>query len=66
MIEVTEFMMITLAFFGMGYTAMRKGHLTVDLVSEHLPRGVQVVLNIFTGLFCLAVVFVMAWQAECL
>lgn len=62
-IEVTEFMMITLAFFGMGYTALRKGHLTVDLVTEHLPRRVQVVLNVFTGLLCLAVVFVMAWQA---
>jgi len=62
-IEVTEFMMITLAFFGMGYTALRKGHLTVDLVTDHLPRRIRVVLGIFTGLFCMAVVFVMAWQA---
>jgi tripartite ATP-independent transporter DctM subunit len=62
-IEVTEFMMITLAFFGMGNTALKKGHLTVDLVTEHLPRRVQAVLDVFTGLFCLVVVFVMAWQA---
>ena len=37
-LELTEFMMALLVVFGMVYCAFRKGHIRIDLVTEHLPK----------------------------
>src|SRR3972149_5960959 len=62
-IEVAGFMLVAIAFFGMAYTAMNKAHLDIDLVTKKLSFSVKTVIHCFTGVLCLAVVFIMAWQA---
>jgi len=60
--EITEFMMVLLVSFGLGYCAMKKGHIRVDLILQYVSRKANQWFNIFTyGFSCILFAFV-AWQ----
>lgn len=61
--ELCEFMLTIMAFFGLAYTAVEKGHIAVDLVFHQFPPRVQRVLAFITGCFSFAIYSLISWQA---
>ena len=56
--EVIKFMMLIVVFYGLAYTAMKRGHISIDLLLTRLPDRAQALINTITwalsfGLFCL-------------
>jgi TRAP-type transport system small permease protein len=61
--EVTELMMVILVSFALGYTALRKGHIRVDLLMQYTSNKINQWVDVFTyGLSCIFYIFI-AWQA---
>lgn len=60
--EITEFMMIILAAFTIGYTGVINAHVNVDLLFSRLPGRVQGVVSIFTNLICIILFGLMFWR----
>jgi TRAP-type C4-dicarboxylate transport system permease small subunit len=60
--ELTEFMMTLLAAFTIGYAAILKAHVNVDLVYTRLPERVQGIISIFTNLVCVVFFGLMFWR----
>jgi TRAP-type C4-dicarboxylate transport system permease small subunit len=60
--EITEFMMTMLAAFTLGYAAILKAHVNVDLVYTRLPERVQGIISIFTNLVCVVFFGLMFWR----
>jgi TRAP-type C4-dicarboxylate transport system permease small subunit len=60
--EITEFMMTMLAAFTIGYAAILKAHVNVDLVYTRLPERLQGIISIFTNLVCVAFFGLMSWR----
>ena len=61
--ELCEFLLTIMAFFGLAYTAVEKGHIAVDLVFSQLPLKIQRVLALITGCFSFAIYSLISWQA---
>lgn len=61
--ELTEFMMAILVAFGFAYTAVHKGHITVDLVVSRFPPRAQAVINTITWFFCLGIFSLITWRS---
>ena len=60
--EITELMMAVLAAFTIGYAAILKAHVNVDLVLIRLPERLQAVIGIFTNLICVVFFALMLWR----
>jgi TRAP-type C4-dicarboxylate transport system permease small subunit len=54
-VEITKYMMVSLAFFGMGWCAVRKAHVKVDLLVSHFKPKIQAILDSVTCFFSLSV-----------
>ncbi len=62
-LEVTEFLMALLVSFGLGYTALNKGHIRVDLIMQYTTRKANLWFDVFAyGISCIFYVLI-AWQA---
>ncbi len=61
--ELTENMMVCLAFLAMAWCAVQNGHLKVDLVMFRFPKKVQAVADVLTGFAGLCVVGLIAWRS---
>jgi len=62
-VELEEFMLAVLVFFGVAYTAVQKGHVRIDLVVSRFPQPVQAVVNSITSLFSLGLCFLIVWRS---
>jgi TRAP-type C4-dicarboxylate transport system permease small subunit len=60
--EITEFMMTMLAAFTIGYAAILKAHVNVDLVFTRFPERIQGIISIFTNLVCVVFFGLMFWR----
>jgi TRAP-type C4-dicarboxylate transport system permease small subunit len=60
--EITEFMMTILAACTIGYAAVLKAHVNVDLVFTRLPERIQGIISVFTSLVCVAFFGLMSWR----
>lgn len=60
--EITEFMMTMLAAFTIGYAAILKAHVNVDLVFSRFPERIQGIISIFTNLVCVVLFGLMFWR----
>lgn len=61
--ELTNFGLALVVFLALGYTQIRKGHISVDvLVSRFSPRA-QAVIDSITYLFSLGLFSLVAWQS---
>ncbi len=49
-VEVEEFMLLVLVFFGIGYAQIKKRHVSITTVVDRLPRKAQLVINNVTFL----------------
>jgi len=61
--ELEEFLLVLVAFLGLAYTGLRKGHVRVDIIIGNLPTWVQHVVDTVTGLMSLALWVLMAWKS---
>jgi tripartite ATP-independent transporter DctM subunit len=61
--ELTEYMMAIVVSFGLAYTAVHKGHVSVDLVISRLTDRVQALAKCITLLLCLGFFSVIAWRS---
>jgi TRAP-type transport system small permease protein len=61
--EVTEFLMAMLVIFGLGYCAMRKGHIRVDLLISYLSNKTKIILDIFTYSVAALFYIMITWQS---
>jgi tripartite ATP-independent transporter DctM subunit len=61
-LELEEFMLVILVFFGIAYTAVQKRHVKVDLVLSRLPHSVRPVINSITSLISLGLCSLMVWR----
>ena len=60
--ELTENMMVCLAFLGLAWCAVQEGHLKVDLVMTHFSPRVQAIVDSITSCAGLILVALIAWR----
>ncbi len=61
-IEITQSMLITLAFFAIAYCALIGGNVKMDLLVSNLPPRGQAAFDIAGYVFCLALSIPMTWR----
>jgi len=60
--EITSFMMVIVMGAGLGMCQMDRGHITVDIVTQFLPRRLVAGFNVFHDLASLVFLALMTWQ----
>jgi TRAP-type C4-dicarboxylate transport system permease small subunit len=61
-LELTEYFMVIIAFFALGWCEIGKKHIKVDLFVERFSSRVRAVINCITYLLSLLVLIPIAWQ----
>jgi TRAP-type C4-dicarboxylate transport system permease small subunit len=61
--ELIQFMMVITVSLGLSYTALEKGHVTLDIVTSHLPKRARGIIDSVVGLLGLIMAVLMTWQA---
>jgi len=61
--ELEEFLLVLVAFLGLAYTGLRKGHVRVDIIIGNLPTWIGHVVDTVTGLMSLTLWVLMAWKS---
>ena len=61
--ELIDVGMAGLVFFGLSYTALKKGHVSVELLTPHLPRRVRAITGSITLLLGAGFWAIVGWQA---
>ncbi|RLC72698.1 MAG: TRAP transporter small permease [Chloroflexi bacterium] len=61
--ELTEFMLAVLVFCSLGYTQVRKGHISIDVVVSRLPSRAQAIIDTLTYLGSLGLFSLVTWQS---
>ncbi|MCJ7769830.1 MAG: TRAP transporter small permease [Dehalococcoidales bacterium] len=61
--DITAFLMAILISFGLAYCAIKKGHIQVELIVEHLPSRVQAVIDSITTLLGFGLCTLITWQS---
>jgi TRAP-type C4-dicarboxylate transport system permease small subunit len=61
--DLTEYMMAIVVSFSLAYCAFFKGHVSVDLIINRLPRRAQAVIDGITGLLGIFIFTLITWQA---
>ena len=62
-IEVSELLMVVLVFPALGWIAIERSHIRVDLLVSLWPRSVQMIVEIITLLLALATYAYITWQS---
>lgn len=60
--EVTQVMMVTLAFFAIVWCTKTKSHIKLDLLTEYIPPAAQIISDIIFYLLGLGLFSFTAWQ----
>jgi TRAP-type C4-dicarboxylate transport system permease small subunit len=61
-VELVELGMGLLMFFGLAITTLNRGHISVDLISEAVPKPVQRVLFVLSATTSVVFIGLMAWR----
>jgi TRAP-type C4-dicarboxylate transport system permease small subunit len=61
--ELIQFMMVITVSLGLSYTALHKGHVTLDIVTSKFPDRARGIVDSVVGLLGLGVAALMTWQA---
>ena len=61
--ELTEYMMAMLVAFTIGYCAVNRGHVNVDLVITRIPERPRAIIGIFTDLICIIFFSLITWKS---
>lgn len=60
---VSNYYMIIVAFLPLAFAERRNGHISVEVLTEHFPKGVQRGLNVFTLVFSAVVFAALTWRS---
>jgi TRAP-type C4-dicarboxylate transport system permease small subunit len=60
--ELTGVGLALLVFFSLGYTQLKKGHVTVDMIMDKCPPRVQAVIDTLLYFIFLILVILTSWQ----
>ncbi len=61
-VELTQFGMVVVVFLGLAWTERERGHITVDLLYERLPRIMRRVVGVLAYLIGITAVVVGFWK----
>ncbi|MBA7624035.1 hypothetical protein ES703_31439 [subsurface metagenome] len=61
--DITEFLMAILVSFGLAYCAIRKGHVQVEVLVEHLSSRAQAIIDTITTLLGLGLCILITWRS---
>ena len=61
--ELVSYGFVVVVCFGLAYTAIIRGHVSVELVASRFPPRVQAVIESITGLLGIGVFAIIAWQS---
>ena len=61
-VELSSYLLAVFILLGIAYTYQVKGHVRVSMLVSRLPRKAGIVLDIFTTLLSLFIIFILAWQ----
>lgn len=61
--ELTEFLLVILASFGLAYTAFQNGHVTVDVVVNRFSPKTQAVFDVITCLMSIGIFAIVTWAS---
>lgn len=61
--EITELLMVILVSFALGYTALKKAHIRVDLLMQYTSKKANHWFDIFAFGFSFVMYVLIAWQA---
>lgn len=61
--EITQFMLVTLAFCALAWCAVTRKHLTVDLIVHRFPPRLQAIVDSTTLFVGLVVCAIIAWRS---
>lgn len=59
--ELSELLLVLLVFLGMGAAQQTRQNYAIDIVTRHLPNGVQLFIENLGYVFCLLLVGLLAW-----
>lgn len=62
-VELEEFMLVILVFFGLAYAAVEKAHVRIEFVASRFPKTLQAALNTLVVFFTLVLCLLMIWQS---
>lgn len=60
---VSNYYMIIVSFLPLAFAERRNGHISVEVLVEHFPKGLQRGLNVFALLFSAAVFAALTWRS---
>ena len=60
--EITEFLMAGIIFIGFAYSQAQKAHMSIDLLTTHLPQSTQHFLKIFNLIVVFLFFALIAWR----
>lgn len=61
--ELTNFMLALVVFFAIGYTQVRRGHISIDVVVSRFSPRAQAIIDSITYLFSLGLFSLVTWQS---
>ncbi len=61
-VELIEYMLAILVAFSIAYCAVRKRHVSIDLVVSHFPQRVRAIVNGINCLMGMGILFLITWQ----
>jgi TRAP-type C4-dicarboxylate transport system permease small subunit len=61
--ELTDFMLALVVFFAIGYTQVRRGHISIDVVVSRFSPRVQAIIDSITYLSSLGLFSLVTWQS---
>ncbi len=61
-IELTEYMMLIIFFFGFAWCQLNKRHVRIDFLVKHFPRRIQALFDCIAGLLGVSIFSLVAWQ----
>lgn len=63
--ELTEYMLAVIVFCTIGWCAVTKSHITVDIVTSHLGPRARAVVSVFVNVLSLGVLLTIMWMSFC-
>jgi C4-dicarboxylate transporter DctM subunit len=61
-LETTQFIMAILVGWGFAYTATKKGHVVIDVITAKFPPKTRIYINAINGIFSLIMGALITWQ----
>lgn len=61
--HILVYCQLFMIWFGVAYTQKVRGHVSVDIVTMHLPLILRVISRVFSYVVCMVISFVLFWQS---